>query len=221
VTRAPSLSQRPDVRAGDAAEEDVAEMTTWRPAISLRPSFSRMVKVSSSAWVGCSCAPSPALMTLAFEPLGEELRRAGGAVAQDDDVGIQRLEVGAVSLSVSPFLRGSRLGGDIDDVGAEALKAASSKLMRVRVEGSTKKLTTVLPRRAGTFLMMAAVHQHGELDFFGPAEIVDGVHRRAGGAAAEEHVIHQHHGFAGDIEGDDGRVHVGAEAAGPGRRGAW
>ena len=31
--------------------------------------------------------------------------------------------------------------------------AASSKLIRVRVEGSMKRLTTVLPRSAGTFLM--------------------------------------------------------------------
>ena len=31
--------------------------------------------------------------------------------------------------------------------------AASSKLMRVRVEGSMKRFTTVLPRKAGTFLI--------------------------------------------------------------------
>ena len=58
----------------------------------------------------------------------------------------------AVSLSVSPFLN--------DDASAEKLMmsalnrmAASSKLVRVRVDGSTNKLTTVLPRNAGTFLM--------------------------------------------------------------------
>ena len=58
----------------------------------------------------------------------------------------------AVSLRVSPFLS--------EEASAEKLMtsavrrwAASSKLMRVRVEGSTKRLTTVLPRRAGTFLM--------------------------------------------------------------------
>src|ERR1041384_2800533 len=58
----------------------------------------------------------------------------------------------AVSLSVSPFLS--------DD--ASVLKlitsavsrwAASSKLMRERVDGSTKRLTRVLPRKRGTFLI--------------------------------------------------------------------
>ena len=28
-----------------------------------------------------------------FQPLGQKLRRAGGAVAQDDDVGVDRLEI--------------------------------------------------------------------------------------------------------------------------------
>src|SRR5471030_2117878 len=58
----------------------------------------------------------------------------------------------AVSLSVSPFLN--------EDASAEKFTmsavnrcAASSKLMRVRVDGSMNRLTTVLPRRAGTFLI--------------------------------------------------------------------
>ena len=36
-------------------------IATWRPAI--RPRFSRIVKMSRSPWVGCSCVPSPALIT--------------------------------------------------------------------------------------------------------------------------------------------------------------
>src|SRR5688500_242479 len=58
----------------------------------------------------------------------------------------------AVSLRVSPFFN--------EDASALKLMmsavnrwAASSKLMRVRVDGSTKRLITVLPRNAGTFLM--------------------------------------------------------------------
>src|SRR6266536_3040652 len=58
----------------------------------------------------------------------------------------------AVSLSVSPLVR--------LDVVAEILitsalnrSAASSKDVRVRVLGSTKKFTSVFPRRAGTFLI--------------------------------------------------------------------
>ena len=39
-------------------------MVTFNPA--MRPFFSRIVNASSNACVGCSCAPSPALITLAF-----------------------------------------------------------------------------------------------------------------------------------------------------------
>src|SRR4026209_3018250 len=58
----------------------------------------------------------------------------------------------AVSLSVSPLVR-------LDVVAAMLItsalsrNAASSKDVRVRVLGSTKKLTRVLPRNAGTFLI--------------------------------------------------------------------
>src|SRR5450631_3190810 len=58
----------------------------------------------------------------------------------------------AVSLRVSPFLN--------EDASAEKFTmsavnrcAASSKLMRVRVDGSMNRFTTVLPRSAGTFLI--------------------------------------------------------------------
>ena len=58
----------------------------------------------------------------------------------------------AVSLSVSPFF--SELAS-AEKLITSALRrrAANSKLMRVRVLGSTNRLTTVLPRNAGTFLM--------------------------------------------------------------------
>ena len=125
-------------------------MVTLRPAIF--PFFSRMVKVSRSAWVGCSCAPSPALMTLAFR---KREMKCGAPVALWRMMMTSALRASrflTVSLSVSPFFS--------EDVSAEKLItsavrrcAASSKEMRVRVEGSTKRLTTVLPRRAGTFLM--------------------------------------------------------------------
>ena len=37
------------------------QIATVRP--SMRPLLRRMVSASSSAWVGCSCWPSPALIT--------------------------------------------------------------------------------------------------------------------------------------------------------------
>src|SRR6266404_3463943 len=57
-----------------------------------------------------------------------------------------------VSLRVSPFVR---LDVAVEMLMTSALKrnAASSNEMRVRVLGSTKKLTIVLPRSAGTFLI--------------------------------------------------------------------
>ena len=56
---------------------------------------------------------------------------------------------------------------------------------------------------------VAAIDQLGQLDAAGPAKIVQRVHRRARGAAAEQHVVHEHNGFAGDIEWDDGGVNFG------------
>ena len=263
-------------------------MVTLRPAI--LPFFSRMVKVSRSACVGCSCAPSPALTTQA---LRKRERKWGAPVALWRMMMMSALRASrlrAVSLRVSPFLS--------EEASAEKLMtsavrrwAASSKLMRVRVEGSMKRLTTVLPRRAGTFLMarsptalkaravsrtvtisaalrdsmsrrclrcqahraalqvdgvlplgfgklhadvfrdgggdifadeigldgkfsMAAVNEHGELDAARTAKIVEGVQRGADGPPAEEHVVHKHHGLSGDIEGDDRRMNVLAEALG-------
>src|SRR5664280_864864 len=58
----------------------------------------------------------------------------------------------AVSLSVSPFLN-DEASAEKFTMSAVSRCAASSKLMRVRVDGSMNKLTTVLPRNAGTFLI--------------------------------------------------------------------
>src|SRR5436190_12523659 len=58
----------------------------------------------------------------------------------------------AVSLSVSPLVR-LEVVAEILITSALRRNAASSKEVRVRVLGSTKKLTSVLPRSAGTFLI--------------------------------------------------------------------
>ena len=58
----------------------------------------------------------------------------------------------AVSLSVSPFLSEEASAVKLM-MSAESRCSESSKLVRVRVEGSTKRFTTVLPRSAGTFLI--------------------------------------------------------------------
>jgi hypothetical protein len=56
---------------------------------------------------------------------------------------------------------------------------------------------------------MTAVDEDGQLNFLRPAKIIEGVHGGPDGAAAEQDVINQDHGFAGDIERDDGRLDVG------------
>ena len=125
-------------------------MVTFNPSI--RPFFSRIVKASSSAWVGCSCAPSPALMTLA---LSTRARNWGAPdalwrITMKSAFNASRLR--AVSLRVSPFFSEEASAVKLM-ISAERRCSASSKLIRVRVEGSTNRLTTVLPRRAGTFLI--------------------------------------------------------------------
>src|SRR5882762_4872549 len=58
----------------------------------------------------------------------------------------------AVSLSVSPFLSEEASALKLI-ISAERRCSQSSKLIRVRVDGSTNRLMTVLPRKAGTFLI--------------------------------------------------------------------
>ena len=99
---------------------------------SRRLDVSRMVSRSSSAWVGCSCAPSPALMTGQSMRCGQEVRRARGVVADDQAVGAhggdvarrieQRLALGAAA--------GRR--SDADVVGAQALGGDLERRARAR-----------------------------------------------------------------------------------------
>ena len=58
----------------------------------------------------------------------------------------------AVSTSVSPFAT-EEPTEEMFTVSAERRFSANSKEMRVRVEASKKRLTIVLPRSTGTFLM--------------------------------------------------------------------
>ena len=51
----------------------------------------RIVYASSSAWVGCSCVPSPALITLPSDPAGQPVRRPGRGVPDHHRVGAHRL----------------------------------------------------------------------------------------------------------------------------------
>ena len=115
-----------------------------------RCSAVRIVKQSSSAWVGCWCQPSPAFTTEALvhrviccgAPLDPwRITKASTPIA---------VIVSMVSRRLSPLLT---LLVDTEKFITSALsrRAAVSKLVRVRVESSKNRFTTVLPRSAGTF----------------------------------------------------------------------
>ena len=59
---------------------------------SIRPLRRRMVSASSSAWVGCSCAPSPALITAQSTLRASSLHRAGRMMAHDEHVGVHGVQ---------------------------------------------------------------------------------------------------------------------------------
>ena len=112
----------------------------------------RIVSASRRACVGCSCAPSPALTTRVLNcdarkcgTPGEEWRitRKSGDIAS---------RFFAVSSNDSPFSTDVPFAAKFR-VSAESHFSAVSNEKRVRVEASKKRFTTILPRRAGTFLI--------------------------------------------------------------------
>src|SRR5581483_6980382 len=116
------------------------------------PRLSRIVRRSRSAWVGCSCMPSPALTTEQRSARASMWGAPDAAWRSTTQSGLIASRFRAVSISVSPLTT-------LDDVpetlitSAESHFPAISNEVRVRVDGSRKRFTTVLPRRAGTFLI--------------------------------------------------------------------
>ncbi len=126
------------------------QMTTSSP--SMRPLCARMVEQSSSACVGCSCAPSPALTTPARKREASISAAPACAWRTTTTSGDMASRLRAVSISVSP------LTVDDDDpemltASADSRLAAISNEVRVRVDGSRNRLMTVFPRSVGTFLI--------------------------------------------------------------------
>ena len=60
---------------------------------SICPRRWRIVRMSSRPCVGCSCGPSPALITEQPRFWAKQLRRAGRAMPHDDDIDAHRLDV--------------------------------------------------------------------------------------------------------------------------------
>ena len=82
----------------------------------------------------------------------QQVRRAGRGVPHDDHVGRHRLEVADGVEERFPFVT---LDCATAMLSVSALRrfSATSNDMRVRVLGSKNRLTTVRPRRVGTFLI--------------------------------------------------------------------
>ena len=112
------------------------------------------MNASSSAWVGCSWVPSPALTTLErTQP--EFASRCGAPLAPWRTTTASApiaSRVSAVSLRLSPLDSDEPLAAKLM-TSAESRLAAASNEMRVRVESSKNRLTTVRPRSAGSFLI--------------------------------------------------------------------
>ena len=84
--------------------------------------------------------------------VGEPVRRAAGAVPDDDRVGAHRLEGERGVLEALALARLEPLAEKLMTSALSRL-AAASKEIRVRVESSKNRLTTVRPRSAGSFLI--------------------------------------------------------------------
>ena len=142
-TRAPSVLSRMMFERATRECRMSPQIVTVRPSI--RPLLRRMVSASSSACVGCSCAPSPALTT---EP---STFCASSSTAPDawcritSMSGCMALSVIAVSISVSPFFTDEVLT-DMFITSAPRRLPASSNDDWVRVEASKNRLISVRPR---------------------------------------------------------------------------
>ena len=126
------------------------EIVTLRP--SSLPKRWRIVSASSRAWVGCSCAPSPALTTPAFRCRARKCGTPGEPCRMTIRSGDIAWRFRAVSRSDSPFSTELPLAAKLRE-SAESHFSAVSKEKRVRVEASKNRLTTIRPRSAGTFLI--------------------------------------------------------------------
>ena len=95
------------------------EIATLSPAIS--PRRRRIVSASSSAWVGCSWLPSPALMTaqLTFSDSSCTAPLSGARTTSTS--GCMAFRVIAVSIRVSPFLIDDQATSMLIDVRAQPL----------------------------------------------------------------------------------------------------
>ena len=132
-------------------------MATFRPA--RRPLRSRIVNASSSACVGCSCMPSPALMIAGAADARQQVTRARRAVAQHDHARRHRLDVHRRVDQRLALDDARRADGDVERVGAEALLGDLERRARARArleeqvdDGAAAQRRHLLDRALADFL---------------------------------------------------------------------
>ncbi len=111
----------------------------------------RIVSASSSAWVGCSWLPSPALITAQSTFSDSSCTAPDSGWRTTSTSGCIAFRVIAVSISVSP-LRIEEAWTAMLMTSAPSRLPATSNEVRVRVEFSKKQLISVRPRSVVRFL---------------------------------------------------------------------
>ncbi len=125
-------------------------MATFK--FSRRPFLWRIVNASRSACVGCSCAPSPALMMDARVSLASVCGVPENECRMTTESAAIASSVFAVSISVSP-LETLLVDSEMLTTSADSRLPAISNEVLVRVDASKKRLMTDFPRSVGTFLI--------------------------------------------------------------------
>ncbi|OIQ67932.1 hypothetical protein GALL_504850 [mine drainage metagenome] len=124
------------------------QIATFRPA--MRPKARRMESASRRAWVGCSCWPSPALITEQVTFCDRRLAAPDEAWRITSKSGCMAFNVTAVSIRVSP-LEIDEERGLMFTTSAPSRLPASSKELWVRVEFSKNRFIRVRPFRRSSF----------------------------------------------------------------------
>ena len=124
------------------------QIATMSP--SSRPLRRRIVSASSSAWVGCSWLPSPALMTAQSTFSDSSCTAPDSGWRTTSTSGCIAFKVIAVSIMVSPLTIELTATAMLITSAPSRLPATSNEV-RVRVEFSKKQLMIVRPRSNARF----------------------------------------------------------------------
>ena len=142
-----------DVRARHARVRDVADDPD-RGSRRCAPRRRCSVYTSSSAWVGCSCLPSPALTIAALHQRETSSAAPAHGVRMHDRVGLVRAEGEHGVLQRLPLLDAGAAGGEVDDVGGQALGGQLEGAARAR-GGLVEEVQHHPPAQRGHLLDLA------------------------------------------------------------------